>query len=106
MKVKIALFFTLLFSTLIITPTVISLVDDTANIAFLLDINEEEENKGKEGKEGKESAKELEIKIDPTDHFNDFTINGIQKKKNVSFKSTNYTSEYPKNTTPPPKSLS
>ncbi|ARV07137.1 hypothetical protein BTO04_10755 [Polaribacter sp. SA4-10] len=100
MKVKIALFFTLLFSTLIITPTVISLVDDTPNIAFFLDINEEEENKGKE------SAKDLEIKIHTTDHFNDFIINGIQKKKNVSFKSTNYTSEYPKNTTPPPKSLS
>ncbi len=103
MKVKIALFFTLLFSTLIITPTVISLVDDTQNIAFFLDINEEEENKGKEGKE---SAKDLEIKIHPTDHFSHYLHKGIQIKKNVSFKSTNYTSEYPKNTTPPPKSLS
>jgi hypothetical protein len=100
LKVKIAFFFTLLFSTLIIAPIVISFFDDTQDITFFLDINEEEDNKGKE------SAKDLEIKIHSTDHFNDFIINGIQKKKNVSFKSTNYTSEYPKNTTPPPRSLS
>jgi hypothetical protein len=103
LKIKIAFFFTLLFSIIIIAPTVISFVDDTQNITFFLDINEEEENKGNKGKE---SAKDLEIKIHSIDRLNDFRINGIQKKKNVSFKSTNYTSEYPKNTTPPPKSLS
>ena len=100
MRVKIALFFTLLFSTLLITPTVISLVDDNQDIAFLLEINEEEESKGKEGKE---SAKELEVKIHPTEHSSTFFLNGIQKKKNVRFNSKNYVSQYAKILTPPPE---
>lgn len=99
LRVKIALFFTLLFSILLITPTVISLVDNTQDITFLLEMNEEEENKGKE------SAKDLEIKLPTSEHFNFFFLNGIQKMKNVSFQSKNYTSEYPKITTPPPKFL-
>ncbi|KGL62526.1 hypothetical protein [Polaribacter sp. Hel1_85] len=103
MRVRIALFFTLLFSVLLITPAVISFVDDNQDIAFLLEINEEEEHKGKEGKE---SAKDLEIKIHPTENSKDFVHNGIQKRKNVSFLSKNYTSQYPKITTPPPEFLS
>lgn len=100
MKVKIAFFFIILFSTLIIAPTVISFVDDTQDVAFFLDLNEEEENKGKE------AAKDLEIKIYSTEHSLTFIQNGIQKKKNIRFLSKNYTSLYPKNTTPPPKLLS
>ena len=100
MKIKIAFFFTLLFSVLLITPTVISLVDDSQDVAFLLDINEEEENKGKE------VSKDLEIKIHPTENLDVSLLDEIQKTKNVSFCSKEYTSEYPKNTTPPPEFLS
>lgn len=100
MKVIIALFFTLLFSFLLITPTVISLIDDTQDIAFFLDINEEEENKGKG------AAKDLKIKIHATENFCNLLLIGIQKKKNVRFQSKNYLSEYPKKTTPPPELLS
>lgn len=99
MRVSISLFFTLLFSILLITPTVISLVDDSQDLAFFLDMNEEEENKGKE------AAKDLEIKIQPSENFEALFLNGIQKKKNVRFQSKNYSSEYPKNTTPPPEFL-
>ena len=99
MRVKIALFFTLLFSILLVTPTVISFIDDTQDIAFLLEMNEEEENKGKE------AAKDLEIKIYSSEHVGFYFLNKIQKKKNVSFWSKNYTSVFPKNTTPPPKFL-
>ena len=99
-RIRIALFFTLLFSVLIISPGVISFIDDTQNIEFFLDMNEEEENKGKE------SAKNLEIKIHPSEDFSDFILNGIQKKKNIIFKSKNYTSEYSKITTPPPELFS
>ncbi len=77
----------------------LSFVDDNENVAFFLEINEEEENKGKE------SAKDLKIKISPTDSFKNLILNGIQKKKNVSYTSKNYTSEYPKITTPPPEFL-
>ena len=99
-RIRIALFFTLLFSVLIISPGVICFIDDTHNIEFFLDMNEEEENKGKE------SAKNLEIKIHPSEDFSDFILNGIQKKKNIIFKSKNYTSEYSKITTPPPELFS
>lgn len=99
-RIRIALFFTLLFSVLIISPGVICFIDDTQNIEFFLDMNEEEENKGKE------SAKNLEIKIHPSEDFSDFILNGIQKKKNIIFKSKKYTSEYSKITTPPPELFS
>ena len=97
MRNSISLFFTLLFSLLLITPTVISLVDDSQDLAFFLDMNEEEENKGKE------AAKDLEIKIYSSENFVTLFLNGIQKKKNVRFQSKNYTSEYQRNTIPPPE---
>ena len=99
MKVKIALFFVLVFSVSLITPVVISLFDDAQDVAFFLDMNEEEENKGKE------ASKNLEVKINTTEQFSSLFLNRIQKKKNVSFQSKTYTSEYPKNTTPPPEFL-
>lgn len=99
MKFRIALFFTLLFSVIIITPTVITLIDDTCDVAFFIDLNEEEE------KNGKEAPKDLEIKIYPSENFSLMVINQLQKKKNVSFNSKNYTSQYPKVTTPPPQFL-
>ena len=100
MRVKIALFFSLLFSISLITPSVISLIDDSQHIAFFLDMNEEEENKGKE------TSKDLEVKIHLTESFGTLLLDGIQKKKNVRFQSKNYISEYPKKTTPPPELLS
>ncbi len=100
MKIKIALFFTLLLSVALITPTVISLIDDSQDVALFIDMTEEEENKGKD------TSKDLEIKITPTEQFAISLLNGIQKKKNVSFLSKTYTSVYPKNTTPPPEFLS
>ncbi|MFK8059508.1 MAG: hypothetical protein AB8B78_05390 [Polaribacter sp.] len=100
MRIKIALFFTLLFSVLLVTPTVISMIDNTQNVSFFLDMNEEEESKGKE------ASKDLEIKIQQVEQQSTYLKNGIQKKKNISFKSKNYISEYPKKTTPPPQLLS
>ena len=100
MKIKIVFFFTLVFTILIVAPTVFSLLDDKENVAFFLEINEEEEEN-----KGKESTKDLEIKIYPSDNFSSLFLKGIQKNKNVSFTSKNYTSEYPKITTPPPEFL-
>jgi len=97
-QIRISLFFTLIFSSVIITPGIMCLVDDdTQNISFFLDMNEEEENKGSE------SEKNLEIKIDLSKGFSDDPMGGIQQKKNIIFKSKNYTSEYSKITTPPPE---
>lgn len=80
-------------------PTILSFLDDTENVAFFLEINEEEENKGKE------SAKDFETKIHPSKSFSNLFLSGIQAHKNVIFRSKNYASEYPKITTPPPEIL-
>ena len=98
MRAKIALSFTLIFSILLIAPTVISVVDDSINLSFLLNMNEEEE--------GSNSIKEIKVKI-ASENENSLllVLNKIQKKKNISFQSKNYISQYPKITTPPPKHL-
>ncbi|MGB0891861.1 MAG: hypothetical protein ACPGUU_05875 [Flavobacteriaceae bacterium] len=94
MRVKIALFFTILFSILLITPTVITFIDSTQDVAIFLNINEEEENK--------KNNTIKEVKIYATSNLSMFfKIN--QKRKNVVFISKNYTSLHPKNTTPPPE---
>lgn len=100
MKFRLVLFFTFLFSIIIIAPTVITLVDDTCDVALFLELNEEEEKKGNE------SAKELEIKIYSSNQYGSLIINELQKKKNVSYNSKEYTSKFPKIDTPPPEFLS
>ncbi|WP_036841318.1 hypothetical protein [Polaribacter sp. Hel_I_88] len=97
MKVKIALFFSLIFSILLIAPTVISVVDDSINLSLLVNMNEEEE--------GNNSIKEIKVKIASENENSYLVLNKIQKMKNISFQSKNYISEYPKITTPPPKYL-
>lgn len=99
MKVQIALFLTLVFLNLVIAPTVVSLVDNTIDISFSLNLNEEEEN----SENG--AVKELVVKLHLGDRFNEILLNGGQRNKNISFWSKSYNSEYPKNTTPPPKFL-
>ncbi|WP_299670459.1 hypothetical protein [uncultured Polaribacter sp.] len=98
MKVKIAIFFSILFVSLLATPTIISLTDYSQEIAFFLDINEEEENKGKE-----ESKIDSELKIHSSTFITSFLSNDSQMNKNIRFHSKNYVSEYLKITTPPPK---
>lgn len=94
MKVKIALIFVFLFSILLITPTVISLIDNTQDIALFIDVNEEEENL---------STKIFkEVKIS-TNLDSVIPFISILKKINVSFTSKEYTSLFQKITTPPPK---
>ena len=101
MRKKITFFLVFTFSILVVTPTVISLIDDSQNVAIFLDINEEEDKQGKE-----ETVKEIEIKLQSTDQSDSLFLNGIQKKKNVRFRTKNYNSQYSKNTTPPPRVLS
>lgn len=96
LKIKVATFFLVLFTSLIVAPTIISLVDNTQDITILLSLNEEEENNGKI------SLKDIKFKIHPTT-LNSFLFNRIQKKKNVRFTTKNYVSEYPKLDTPPPE---
>jgi hypothetical protein len=62
LKTRIAIFFSILFLSLLVAPSIISLNEDSIDISFFLDINEEEEeNKGKE-----ESKVDSKLKIYPT----------------------------------------
>lgn len=80
-------------------PTVISLTDISQDIAFFLDINEEEgEKKGKE-----ESKIDSKLKVYPNTFITSFLFNSIEVTKNVRFQSKDYVSHCPKIITPPPK---
>jgi hypothetical protein len=99
LKTRIAIFFSILFVSLLVAPGIISLTDASPDIAFFLDINEEEEeNKGKE-----ESKVDSKLKIYPTTFAASFLSSHVQITKNVRFLSKNYVSQTPKVTTPPPK---
>jgi len=98
-NVRIAIFFSVLFMSLLAAPTVITLTDASQDIAFFFDINEEEEeNKGKE-----ESKVDSKLKIYPSPFTASFLSSHIQITKNVRFLSKNYVSQTPKITTPPPE---
>lgn len=101
MKTRIALFFSVLFLVLIVSPTVISFTERNGDMSIMLmDFGEEEENKGKESSESKIDS---ELKIYPTATSKSLYIKEHLEKANVVFQSKTYVSEYPNITTPPPK---
>ena len=99
MKPKIALFFTILFVGIIITPTVVSLIDKNQDITIFFELNEEEENKGQK------VIKVFALKTQVNEYNTSIFFKNIQKKKNVRFKSKTYISEFSKILTPPPELL-
>jgi hypothetical protein len=101
LRVLTASFFSILFTLVLVAPTVISLVDDTQEILVFFDLNEEEENK--EGEKGKESKKDAEIKLFTAAQNGRSSLNKIQEKRNIRFRSKYYFSEYSKIEIPPPK---
>ncbi|MFT6959098.1 MAG: hypothetical protein ACJA17_000186 [Polaribacter sp.] len=98
MRVKIAIFFSILFISALMVPTLISQTDDFQEIAILLDMNEEEENKGKE-----EYKVDSKLKIWPQSFTSSISDNSLEITKNIQFYSKNYISRYPTITTPPPQ---
>ncbi|WP_246034805.1 hypothetical protein [Polaribacter aestuariivivens] len=99
MKTKIAFFFSIIFISLLVTPTVISLTDATQDISYFLNFNEEEE----EQKGNEESKVDLEVKIHHSFYLSGILSNVSSVIKDIRFHSKNYISEYSKITTPPPK---
>ncbi|MDP5107002.1 MAG: hypothetical protein NWQ31_12625 [Polaribacter sp.] len=99
MKFKIALFFLILFTGVILAPTVISLViDKDQGISISLSLSEDEE-KGLE-------TKSLSKTIISTHSYSYIFFKKIQKVKNVRFTSKKYTVFSPKTITPPPELIS
>jgi hypothetical protein len=99
LKTRIAIFFSILFLSVLVAPSILSLNGASIDIALFLDINEEEEeNKGKE-----ESKVDSKLKIYPTPFAASFLSSNFQITKNIRFLSKNYASRTPKIATPPPK---
>lgn len=95
MKIKFALFFSILFIGVITAPTIISLVNEDQDISIFLSLNEEEE-------ENCEIETFKEVKLCPSSYSIIF-FKKIQKRETVRFTSKNYTSVFQKIITPPPK---
>lgn len=87
---------------MVITPTLILLSNPSQDIAFFIDINdeEEEENKGKE-----ESKVDSKLKIYPPNFISSILFRDFENKKNMRLSSKNYISKFPKVSTPPPKMI-
>ncbi|QTD36188.1 hypothetical protein JL193_08390 [Polaribacter batillariae] len=99
MKVRIAIFFSIIFVSLIVTPTIISLMDASQDVSYFYNFNEEEEeNNGKE-----ESKVDSKLKVHSSSFLNTILAGDFQVNKNIRFYSKNYISKYSKVTTPPPK---
>ncbi|WP_343328394.1 hypothetical protein [Polaribacter staleyi] len=95
MKIKIAILFSILFVSVITAPTIISFVDENQDISIFLSLNEEEED-------NYESETFKELKVYPHSSLQVF-FRKIERREIVRFTSKDYTSLFPKITTPPPK---
>lgn len=96
-KQIITYFFSLVLLILVVTPSYMSLIEEASKVE-IVDLGEEEE------KNGKESSKDLDVKnYYSTD--NSSLYNNLEKKKEISFYSKNYSSYQKKLISPPPELL-
>jgi len=64
-KSLLVIFFSFLFLSLALAPTILLAIDDSIDISFIYDVSEEEEEKGKEGnKEFEKFVVELDIETE------------------------------------------
>ena len=91
-------FFTFILLGYLAFPSIIFLIDDTAEIAIYLDFNEEEENK-------EEAQKDYEIEINYPQDNHVFSDNLSYKKDKSTFSIHKYASKFSEVNTPPPKVL-
>ncbi|EAR13421.1 hypothetical protein PI23P_02967 [Polaribacter irgensii 23-P] len=100
LRIRIALFFSILFISLVIAPTLILLSNPSQDIAYLIDLNEEEEEENKVQEISKGDSK---LKIYPPNCISSILFSDFESKRNIRFNSKNYVSKYPQVSTPPPK---
>ena len=97
MKKKIAIVFTIIFTLFIVSPTVLSVVEDSFDISILFNVGEEENNQ-------KEISKNFDLKsseIKKTDSL----FNSLKKRNSLNYRLKKYTDIYQENTYPPPEFL-
>ena len=93
-KNKIAVFFSIVFLTFIIAPTIISVIDSSVDISFIYS-NSEEEPGTQKGE--KEKVVLSQIKI------NEFLFSSIKRVSALSHINKNYTKPYLNMVFPPPE---
>ena len=97
MKKRIAIVFTIIFTLFIVSPTILSVVEDSFDISILFNVGEEENNQ-------KEISKNFDLKsseIKKTDSL----FNSLKKRNSLNYRLKKYTDIYQKNTYPPPEFL-
>jgi hypothetical protein len=97
MKKRIAIVFTIIFTLFIVSPTILSVVEDSFDISILFNVGEEENNQ-------KEISKNFDLKsseIKKTDSL----FNSLKKRNLLNYRLKKYTDIYQKNTYPPPEFL-
>ncbi len=95
-KATIAIFFSLLFVTLIAAPTIVVVMGADYDVSILIDSNEEEE------KEGKESLNDTEVKVLQTSQKSSSEV-ASSKTSILEFYSNKYSSTYTELLSPPPE---
>lgn len=95
-KSIVAIFFSLLFVTLLTAPTIVLVIDADYDVSILLETNEEEE------KEGKESLKDIEVKVLQIAQKSSSDI--LSSKTSIlGFHSNTYSSTHQELLSPPPE---
>lgn len=93
---RVALFFSILFMSVLVVPSIMTMADTDFDVAIFIDTNEEEEKKGNE------SLKDIEIKIiqsiEKLDLLTSDELNSLH-----DFYSNRYNSEFKELTSPPPE---
>lgn len=93
-KNKIAVFFSIVFLTFIIAPTVITMVDSSVDISFIYS-NSEEESGNQKGEKEKNFLSPLKI--------SEFVFLSTKKVSALTHTSKNYTKPYLNMVFPPPE---
>ena len=97
MKKRIAIVFTIIFTLFIVSPTILSVVEDSFDISILFNVGEEENNQN-------EISKNFDLKISEIKKT-DSLFNSLKKRNSLNYRLKKYTDIYQKNTYPPPEFL-
>jgi hypothetical protein len=97
MKNSIAIIFTFIFTLFIVSPAILSVVEENFDISILFNAGEEENNQ-------KEISKNFDLKIPETKNYTSL-LNSLEKKNLFDNLLKKYTNISLENTSPPPKFL-
>ncbi|AUC85632.1 hypothetical protein CW731_10185 [Polaribacter sp. ALD11] len=92
---RIAIILTFIFTLFIVTPTILSVVQESFDISILLKVSEEENNQ-------KEVSKSFDVKFSETKTCLSL-FNSLDKKDLLDYYLKHYTDISQENTSPPPE---